>query len=75
MVEDVTTSGKSIGRNLSADYFGCVIEVVGLIVSLNRMEVKGKAKLCAQEVSERWGMPTQLACSMDGLPRPSPTTR
>lgn len=66
MVEDVTTSGKSIEETYPLITSIANIEVVGLIVSLNRMEVGKGGKVAAlQEVSERWGMPTAAIVSMD----------
>ena len=64
MVEDVTTSGKSIEETYPLITSIANIEVVGLIVSLNRMEVGKGGKVAAlQEVSERWGMPTAAIVS------------
>jgi len=66
MVEDVTTSGKSIEETYPLITSIANIEVVGLIVLLNRMEVGKGGKVAAlQEVSERWGMPTAAIVSMD----------
>ena len=64
MVEDVTTSGKSIDETYPLITAQADIEVVGLMVSLNRMEVgKGGVKCALDEVSETYGMPT--ACIVD----------
>ena len=66
IIEDVTTSGKSIEETYPLITSIANIEVVGLIVSLNRMEVGKGGKVAAlQEVSERWGMPTAAIVSMD----------
>ena len=64
MVEDVTTSGKSIDEThpiiTAAD-----IEIKGLIVSLNRQEVgKGGVKCACDEVSEKYGFPTAAIVTM-----------
>lgn len=64
MVEDVTTSGKSIDETYPLITAQADIEVVGLMVSLNRMEVgKGGDKCALDEVSEKYGFPT--ACIVD----------
>lgn len=64
MVEDVTTSGKSIDETYPLITAQADIEVVGLMVSLNRGEVGRGGELCAlDEVSERYGFPT--ACIVD----------
>ncbi len=66
MVEDVTTSGKSIEETYPILRAQADVEVVGLMVSLNRMEVgKGGEKLALDEVSERYGFPTAAIVSMD----------
>ena len=59
MVEDVTTSGKSIEETYPIITAQAKVDVVGLMVSLNRMEVgKGGSKCALDEVSERYGFPT-----------------
>ena len=53
MVEDVTTSGKSIEETYPIIKAQADVEVVGLMVSLNRQEVGKEGKKCAlDEVSE-----------------------
>lgn len=65
MVEDVTTSGKSIEETYPLLRAQADVEVVGLMVSLNRMEVgKGGEKLALDEVSERYGFPTAAIVTM-----------
>ena len=65
MVEDVTTSGKSIDETYPLITAQADIEVVGLMVSLNRMEVgKGGDKCALDEVSERYGFPTASIVDM-----------
>ena len=64
MVEDVTTSGKSIDETYPLISSIANIEVKGLMVSLNRMEVgKGGVKAAIDEVSDKYGFPT--ACIVD----------
>ena len=58
MVEDVTTSGKSIDETWPLLKAQADVEVVGLMVSLNRLEVGREGKECAiDEVSARYKMP------------------
>ncbi len=65
MVEDVTTSGKSIDETYPLITGTANIEVVGLIVSLNRMEVGPSGTMCAiDEVSEKYGFPTGAIVDM-----------
>lgn len=65
MVEDVTTSGKSIEETYPIITGQADIEVVGLMVSLNRQEVGKGGQMCAlDEVSERYGFPTASIVSM-----------
>lgn len=65
MVEDVTTSGKSIEETYPIITGQANIEVVGLMVSLNRQEIGKGGEMCAlDEVSERYGFPTASIVSM-----------
>ena len=65
MVEDVTTSGKSIEETYPLITSQADVEVVGLMVSLNRQEVgKGGGKCALDEVSELYGFPTASIVSM-----------
>ncbi|WP_346674261.1 orotate phosphoribosyltransferase [Enorma phocaeensis] len=66
MVEDVTTSGKSIDETYPKLKAAADVEVKGLIVSLNRMEVGRGGKVTAQqEIQERYGFPVASIVSMD----------
>ena len=65
MVEDVTTSGKSIEETFPIIQAQGDVQVVGLMVSLNREEVgKGGEKSALDEVSELYGFPTASIVSM-----------
>ena len=61
MIEDVTTSGKSMEETVpKAD-----VEIVGLMVSLDRMEVgKGGVKCALDEVKELYGFETNAIVTM-----------
>ena len=65
MVEDVTTSGKSIDETYPKLMAAAKVEVKGLIVSLNRMEVgKGGTYTAQHEIQERYGFPVASIVSM-----------
>ena len=65
MVEDVTTSGKSIEETYPIITSQANIEVKGLMVSLNRMEVgKGGTKCALDEVADLYGFPTAAIVDM-----------
>ena len=65
MVEDVTTSGKSIDETYPIVMGAANVQVVGLIVSLNRMEVgKGGEKTAQAEIQEKYGFPVASIVSM-----------
>lgn len=65
MVEDVTTSGKSIDETHPIITAAADIDIKGLIVSLNRQEVgKGGVKCACDEVSEKYGFPTAAIVTM-----------
>ncbi len=64
MIEDVTTSGKSMEETVPIVRSQANVEIKGLIVSLNRNE-KGKGEITAlQEVAELYGFPTAAIVSM-----------
>ena len=66
MVEDVTTSGKSIDETYPKVKAAADVEIKGLIVSLNRQEVgKGGVKCACDEVSEKYGFPTAAIVTME----------
>jgi len=65
IIEDVTTSGKSIEETYPILKAQADVEVVGLIVSLNRMEKGQLGKVSAlDEIRERYGFPTAAICTM-----------
>ena len=65
MVEDVTTSGKSIDETYPIVTGAANVQVVGLIVSLNRMEVgKGGEKTAQAEIQEKYGFPVASIVDM-----------
>jgi orotate phosphoribosyltransferase len=67
MIEDVTTSGKSIEETYPIIKAQADVEIKGLIVSLNRME-KGKTDRSAlKEIEETYGFPTEAIVTMDDV--------
>ena len=65
IVEDVTTSGKSIEETHPILMQQANVEVVGLMVSLNRLEVGKGGEVCAlDEVREHYGFPTASIVDM-----------
>ena len=66
MIEDVTTSGKSMEETVPKVRGAADVEIVGLMVSLNRMEVgKGGEKCALDEVKDLYGFETAAIVSMD----------
>ena len=66
IVEDVTTSGKSIDETYPVLKSAADVEVVGLIVSLNRMEVgRGGVKCAQDEIHEKYGFPVASIVDME----------
>lgn len=64
MIEDVTTSGKSMEETVPKVRGAADVKIVGLMVSLDRHE-KGKGtKTALKEVSELYGFPTAAIVSM-----------
>ncbi len=66
IIEDVTTSGKSIEETFPIISRNPAIQVVGLIVSLNRCEHASDPKKTAlDEISEKYGIKTAAIVSME----------
>lgn len=64
IIEDVTTSGKSIEETFPILKAQGNVEIKGLIVSLNRME-RGKGEQSAlKEIQEKYGFPANAIVSM-----------
>ena len=64
IIEDVTTSGKSIEETFPIIEAQADVEVKGLIVSLNRMERGKGEKSALEEVKDLYGFPTAAIVSM-----------
>lgn len=68
MIEDVTTSGKSMEETVPKVRGAADVTIVGLMVSLNRMEVGLGGKVSAlDEIKERYGFPTSAIVSMEDV--------
>jgi len=66
MIEDVTTSGKSMEETVPKVKGAANVEIKGLMVSLNRMEVgKGGKKCALDEVKELYGFETAAIVTME----------
>ena len=66
MIEDVTTSGKSMEETVPKVKGAANVEIVGLMVSLNRMEVgKGGEKCALDEVKDLYGFETAAIVDMN----------
>ena len=68
MIEDVTTSGKSMEETVPKVKGAANVEIIGLMVSLNRME-RGLSsnKSALDEVKELYGFNTAAIVSMDDV--------
>ncbi len=65
IIEDVTTSGKSIEETFPIVKAQGDVEIIGLMVSLNRME-RGKSDKCAlDEIKELYGMEANAIVTME----------
>lgn len=66
MIEDVTTSGKSIEETFPIIKGQADVEIVGLIVSLNRMEKGLDSDKCAlDEIYDKYGIKACSIVNMD----------
>ncbi|MCC8141902.1 MAG: orotate phosphoribosyltransferase [Lachnospiraceae bacterium] len=68
IIEDVTTSGKSIEETFPIIQAQGDVTIVGLMVSLNRMEVgKGGEKSALDEIRDLYGFETGAIVTMDDV--------
>ena len=68
MIEDVTTSGKSMEETVPKVRGAADVTIVGLMVSLNRMEVgKGGEKVALDEVKDLYGFETSAIVDMNDV--------
>ena len=66
IIEDVTTSGKSIEETFPIIRAQANVEIRGLMVSLNRMEVgKGGEKCALDEIKDLYGFDTAAIVTME----------
>lgn len=66
MIEDVTTSGKSMEETVPKVRNAANVEIVGLMVSLNRMEVGMGGKVSAlDEIKETYGFDANAIVTME----------
>ena len=66
IIEDVTTSGKSIEETFPIIEAQGDVEILGLMVSLNRMEKGLSSDKCAlDEIKEKYGFDANAIVSMD----------
>ena len=66
MIEDVTTSGKSMEETVPKVKGAANVTILGLMVSLNRMEVgKGGEKSALEEVQELYGFDANAIVTME----------
>ena len=66
IIEDVTTSGKSMEETVPKVKGAANVEIVGLMVSLNRMEVGlGGKKSALDEIKETYGFDAHAIVTME----------
>ena len=66
MIEDVTTSGKSMEETVPKVKGAADVKILGLMVSLNRMEVGLSGNLSAlEEIQEKYGFAANAIVSME----------
>ena len=65
IIEDVTTSGKSIEETFPIIKAQADVEIKGLMVSLNRCERRKGEKSALQEIQELYGFPANAIVSME----------
>ena len=65
IIEDVTTSGKSIEETFPIIQAQGDVEIKGLMVSLNRMERGKGTKSALEEIQEKYGFPAAAIVTME----------
>ena len=65
MIEDVTTSGKSMEETVPKVRGAANVEIIGLMVSLNRMEKGTGEKSALDEIKERYGFDANAIVTME----------
>lgn len=65
MIEDVTTSGKSMEETVPKVRGAANVEIVGLMVSLNRMEKGTGEKSALDEIKEKYGFDANAIVTME----------
>jgi orotate phosphoribosyltransferase len=64
IIEDVTTAGTSIGETMPIIQAQGQVEVLGLVVSVDRMERGQGEKSALNEISEKYGLKTAAIVTM-----------
>lgn len=64
IIEDVTTAGTSIKETVPLLKAQADINLLGLVVSVDRMERGGTEKSALEEISETWGIKTTAIVTM-----------
>ncbi len=67
IIEDVTTSGKSIDETYPILKAQADVEIVGLMVSLNRMEKGQTDKSALSEIKEKYGFGANAIVTMEDV--------
>lgn len=65
MIEDVTTSGKSMEETVPKVRGVANVEIIGLMVSLNRMEKGTGEKSALDEIKEKYGFDANAIVTME----------
>ena len=65
MIEDVTTSGKSMEETVPKVRGAANVEIIGLMVSLNRMEKGTGEKSALDEIKEKYGFDANAIVTME----------
>ena len=65
MIEDVTTSGKSMEETVPKVRGAANVEIIGLMVSLNRMEKGTGEKSALVEIKEKYGFDANAIVTME----------
>ena len=65
MIEDVTTSGKSMEETVPKVRGAAKVEIIGLMVSLNRMEKGTGEKSALDEIKEKYGFDANAIVTME----------
>lgn len=67
IIEDVMTAGTSVRETVALLRAAAAVEIVGVIISVDRQERGAGAQSAVQEIAETYGFPVKAIASLDDI--------